>query len=65
MTTMTISISDDRAFRLQELSAEFGVPIEDLVRISLEELLLHPKQTFQQTVDYVLEKNAELYRRLA
>ena len=65
MTTMTISISDDRAFKLQELSAEFGVPIEDLVRISLEELLLHPQHTFQQTVDYVLEKNAELYRRLA
>lgn len=65
MTTITIPISDYRAFKLQELSAEFGVPIEDLVRISLEELLLHPQQTFQQTVDYVLEKNAELYRRLA
>ena len=65
MTTLTIPVPDDRVHQLQELSAEFGVTLEDLVRISIEELLVHPEQKFQHAVDYVLEKNAELYRRLA
>lgn len=64
MTTITIPLSDDRVLKLKELSAEFGVTPEDLIRISIEELLVQPEQKFQQAVDYVLEKNATLYRRL-
>jgi DNA-directed RNA polymerase subunit L len=35
------------------------------VRISVEELLAQPEEAFQRALDYVLEKNEELYRRLA
>lgn len=65
MTTLMIPVADDRVHQLRELSAEFRVTVEDLVRISIEELLVQPEQKFQHAVDYVLEKNAELYRRLA
>ncbi len=65
MTTISIPLSDERVRKLNEISAEFGVTPEDLIRISIEELLVQPEQKFQQAVDYVLEKNAELYRRLA
>jgi hypothetical protein len=50
--------------QLQELAIHFGVQPEDLVRISVEELLTRPDDAFQHAVRYVLEKNADLYRRL-
>jgi hypothetical protein len=65
MQTITITLSDDRLAQLQELAARFGVRPEDLVRVSIEELLTRPDDAFQHTVQYVLEKNADLYRRLA
>ena len=65
MTTITIPISDDRYMKLNELSHEFGVSLEDLIRISIEELLVQSDDKFQQAMDYVLDKNQELYQRLA
>lgn len=40
-------------------------PQEELVRVSIEELLSRPDEAFERAVEYVLEKNAELYQRLA
>jgi len=65
MTTITIPIPDERMRRLQELAARFKITPEDLVRVSVEELLARPEEQFRRAVDYVLNKNAELYRRLA
>jgi hypothetical protein len=64
MHTLTITLSDDRLAQLQEMAARFGVRPEELIRISVEELLTRPEDAFQRAVQYVLEKNAELYRRL-
>ena len=38
---------------------------EELARAGVEELLARPEETYQRAIDYVLKKNAELYRRLA
>lgn len=65
MTTITITIPDDRARKLQELAARFQVRPEDLLRVSLEEILSRPDEAFRQAARYVLDKNADLYRRLA
>jgi FXSXX-COOH protein len=65
MTTITISLPDDRLRQLQELAARFQVAPEDLLRVSLEELLARPDEAFQHAVRRVLAKNADLYRRLA
>ncbi|MGB7621854.1 MAG: DNA-binding protein [Terriglobia bacterium] len=65
MTTITIPIPDDRMRKLQELAARFNITPEDLVRVSVEELLARPEEQFRLALDYVLKKNAELYRRLA
>ncbi len=65
MTTMTITLPDDRARELKETARRLNVSPEDLVRVSIEELLTRPEETFQRAVDYVLEKNADLYKRLA
>jgi antitoxin FitA len=65
MTTITIPIPDDRMSKLQELAARFNITPEELVRLSGEELLARPEEQFRLALDYVLKKNAELYRRLA
>ena len=65
MTTITITLPDDRLLKLKEAAARLGVAPEELVRVSIEELLTRPEGAFRRAVDYVLKKNAELYRRLA
>ena len=65
MTTITISLPDDRLQKLQEIAARFSVAPEELVRFSVEELLTRPEEEFRRALEYVLNKNAELYRRLA
>jgi predicted transcriptional regulator len=65
MTTITITLPDDHLRQLQELAARFHVAPEDLLRISLEEILTRPDEPFQQAVRYILAKNVDLYRRLA
>jgi len=65
MTNITISISDDRMQKLREKASRFQVAPEELVRVSLEDLLARPEEDFRQALEYVLNKNAELYQRLA
>jgi hypothetical protein len=65
MTTITIAIPDDRLLKLKERATRFSVSPEELVRVSIEELLSRPDEAFQHAVRYILKKNAELYRRLA
>lgn len=65
MTTITISLPDERLQKLKELATLFQVAPEDLLRASLEELLTRPEGDFRRALDFVLKKNAELYRRLA
>ena len=65
MHSVTITLSEDRFDKLQEIARRFNVKPEDLARVSIEELLLRPEESFEQAADYILGKNAELYRRLA
>ncbi len=65
MTTITISLPDDRLQKLREIATRFSVAPEGLVRVSIEELLTRPEEDFRRALEYVLSKNAELYRRLA
>jgi hypothetical protein len=65
MSAITVPLPDDRLERLRELAAQAGVPPEELARIGLEAWLARPRADFRQAADYVLRKNAELYRRLA
>ena len=65
MNAITITLSDDRLARLQEMAAHFHISPEELVRVGVEELLAQPEDAFQRAITEVLKKNAELYRRLA
>jgi predicted transcriptional regulator len=65
MSTLTITLSEDRLTKLQEIADRFNIKAEDLARVSIEELLTRPDESFQRAAEYILQKNAELYRRLA
>jgi predicted transcriptional regulator len=65
MTTFTITLPDERLKKLQEVAERFRVAPEELVRASLEELLTRPMEDFQAVLERVLNKNADLYKRLA
>jgi predicted transcriptional regulator len=65
MTTITIELSKDRAQKLQEMALKFGVSAEELVRVSVEDMLTQPEEQFRKAALYVLKKNTELYKRLA
>ncbi len=65
MTTITVSISDERMQKLRERASHYHVAPEELVRVSLDDLLARSEEDFRQAVEYVLNKNTELYQRLA
>jgi len=65
MTSFAISLPEDGLAKLREVVAQLNVTLEDLARVSIEDLLTQPDGAFTQAAEYVLQKNSELYRRLA
>lgn len=65
MSSITINLPEEHHTRLQEIAERLGISLEDLTRMSIEELLAWPDVNFENAADRVLKKNEELYRRLA
>jgi hypothetical protein len=65
MTTIAIPLSDECLAQLRQWAEQAGLPPEEFLRRRVEQLLDRPDEQFRQAAAYVLEKNAELYRRLA
>lgn len=64
MKTLEIHIPDEIASRIEAAAQERGVSVDDLVRASIEEKL-DRDAAFDTAAEYVLARNAELYRRLS
>jgi hypothetical protein len=65
VTTISIALSDDSFSKLSELAGKAGIPPAELLRRRVEQMLSQPDEEFSRAAQYLLEKNAELYRRLA
>ena len=65
MTTIAIPLSDDRVAQLRQWAEQAGLAPEEFLRRRVEQLLDRPDEQFHKAAAHVLEKNAELYRRLA
>ncbi|BDA74622.1 hypothetical protein RIVM261_046450 [Rivularia sp. IAM M-261] len=50
---------------MQELARELGISPEEFLRISISEWLNHPQADYTSAAGYVLQKNTDLYKRLA
>ncbi|MEM8808894.1 MAG: DNA-binding protein [Cyanobacteria bacterium P01_G01_bin.38] len=65
MTSITIELRDNHFQALQNLANIHGIPVDVLLRSSLESWLSSQRSDFVDAADHVLTKNAELYKRLA
>ena len=65
MTTIEIELPDDQVKRLTSAAQRLQVSVEQLAAAGVLNLLATPDHQFNQAAKEVLEKNAELYRRLA
>ena len=65
MATFTIALAEEHALKLKERTEQSGLTPEELLRASVQEWLTRPKQDFEAAAAFVLNKNAELYRRLS
>lgn len=65
METLKIKLTDQTVARLEAAAERLGLTPEQLLEISLEEKLSRLDKDFLDAAQYVLEKNAELYNRMA
>jgi len=65
MTTISISIQDDQAEVLRSLAKSAGLSPENFIRQQVEEMVTQRREKFLRVAEYLLTKNAELYRRMA
>lgn len=65
MKHLTIMLPEDRMAKFRELAASLGISPEELAQASIEDLLGRPEEDFRKAAQYILQKNTELYRRLA
>ncbi len=62
---IAVELSADEAELLASTAVRLGVQPEELARATLTDALSQDKDDFRKAAEYVLEKNRNLYRRLA
>ncbi len=65
MTTITVQLDDAKAALLKEKAERYGLPLDQFVTASIEDLIAQPEPEFDAAARRVLSKNKELYERLA
>jgi hypothetical protein len=65
MATLTISLSDEEMRRLEVRGKREGLTVEQMVRLSINDFIGQPDDAFHAAAKRVVEKNADLYRRLS
>ena len=62
---ISLRLPDDAERRLEEAAARLNVPAADLAAAAIRDLLTRPAADFEDAAKRVMEKNEDLYRRLA
>lgn len=62
---LSIEVSATQQGQLAALAERLNVPVEALAAAALRDLLDQREAAFASAAQHVLDKNAELYRRLA
>lgn len=65
MKELEFQLQEQPASRLQEAADRLSVSPEQLSILSMEEKLSQLEEEFRRSAEYVLQKNADLYRRLS
>lgn len=64
MKVLELRLTDQTASKLQEAAEPLSVSPEQLSILSIEEKLAQLEEEFRRSAEYVLQKNADLYRQL-
>jgi hypothetical protein len=62
---LSIDLNDVQIGLLRQTAAKLGVPVEELARAAVSDLLIAEDDEFAEAARRVLEKNKELYKRLS
>ena len=62
---MKLELSEAQERRLAEIAGRLKVPAESLAEAAVRELIAQPEADFERVATRLLEKNQELYERLA
>ena len=65
MAALTISLSDEEMRRLEALGKREGLTVEQIAQLAIHDFIGQPDDAFHAAAKRVMEKNAELYRRLS
>jgi hypothetical protein len=65
MTRIIVEIDDNKAAILEDKAKKFGLLPEQFVSASIEDLISQPEPDFEEAIRKVIDKNRELYERLA
>jgi predicted transcriptional regulator len=63
--TISIKLPEDTERRLSETARRLNVRVEDLAAAAVRDLVAPLDEDFKMAAQRVLEKNRDLYRRLA
>ena len=62
---IAVELSADESELLSSTAIRLGVRPEELARVTLADALGRDKEEFQKAAEYVIQKNQNLYQRLA
>jgi antitoxin FitA len=65
MKVLELQLPEQTATKLLEVAERLSVSPEQLSIVSIEEKLAQLEDEFSRSAEYVLQKNADLYRRLS
>jgi DNA-binding phage protein len=65
MTTLTIQLPEESLQKLKDRAKASGLEPEEFVQNYIENWLAASDEEFEAASRYVIQKNSELYRRLA
>jgi hypothetical protein len=65
MPTITITLPEEKATKIREIAKNMNIDPEELIKVGIEDLISIPEDEIREAMSYVVEKNKELYIRLA
>lgn len=65
MMDLTITLHEYEAQRLRDLASDLGTSPEELAATAIRERIERASKSFEAVAERVVDKNMELYRRLA
>lgn len=65
MSRITLDIPDDLITETSRKAGRLGVSNEELIQFTIGEIIGRPDEDFELALKHILDKNAELYKRLS